>query len=153
MPVDPSLTRAQIDALRTHHVAFAHASLAGAGAKELWRKAVSSAYEAAMGAKVGDLVDADALCDALDHALSREGVDREGVAAARDQAPAGGTRQGVVVFRPRSEGEARRVARAAEPLAREARGGDHGARRDGGVDARRALRRDQGVQRAGEPVL
>jgi hypothetical protein len=70
------LTAEILAQLKARHLAFLAARLVSAEAAAEWRAQVAAAYDTLLAARVGQVVDARALADALDAALTSEAVER-----------------------------------------------------------------------------
>jgi hypothetical protein len=77
-------TLAQIEA---RHLAFLSARLVSPEAAVEWRAQIAAAYETLLAARVGQVVDASALADALDAALTGEAIERAARPLARHLLP------------------------------------------------------------------
>lgn len=73
---DVSLTAAQLRGLAERHAAFLHARLGSAKAEAEWRGNAAAVYAQILASRVGDVVDARVLGDALDAILTSEAVER-----------------------------------------------------------------------------
>ncbi len=82
-PLSPAI----LAELKDRHLAFLAARLVSTEAAAEWRTQVAAAYDTLLAARVGQVVDAGALADALDAALTGEAVERAARPLARHLLP------------------------------------------------------------------